>query len=297
MIRSGAILALLVVGPFLPVSPQEARSGFRSPMPAWADTVVELRRGDRLVLEDLNGEVSVEAWGRDQLEVRTDDSDAGLIVRRMGSTVRITRDDRKGRRRSIEAAIRVPAWVDLDAGGRSLDLWVDGVEGSINVSNVSGDVGIRNAGGAVNVRTVQGEIDVSNATGGVNASSQSDEVRLRMIRGAVNVHSGSGDVHLFDVESSSVRAETQDGDIDFSGTIQSGGDYRFFVHDGDATIAIPEDAGVRISVSTFDGEFESDFPVILERFTGGREFDFVVGDGRARMEIQVFDGEIRLLRR
>ena len=53
----------------------------------------------------------------------------------------------------------------------------------------------------------------------------------------------------------------------------------------------------RVAVSTFDGEFESEFPVIIERFTGGREFDFVLGDGRARIEIQVFDGEINLLRR
>jgi hypothetical protein len=50
-------------------------------------------------------------------------------------------------------------------------------------------------------------------------------------------------------------------------------------------------------VSTFDGDFESEFPVLIERFTGGREFDFTLGDASARIEIQVFDGEIRLLER
>jgi hypothetical protein len=49
-------------------------------------------------------------------------------------------------------------------------------------------------------------------------------------------------------------------------------------------------------VSTFDGDFESEFPVLIERFTGGREFDFTIGEPLARIEIQVFDGEIRLIR-
>jgi DUF4097 and DUF4098 domain-containing protein YvlB len=131
----------------------------------------------------------------------------------------------------------------------------------------------------------------------VNASSQSDEVRLRDVEGDVDVHSGSGDLTLVDIRSRRLRAETQDGDITFSGSIVEGGSYGFFVHDGDATIAIPSETSARVAVSTFDGDFESEFPVRIERFTGGREFDFTLGDGSARIEIQVFDGEIRLLER
>ena len=261
------------------------------------DTVVELRRGDTVVLEGLSGEVSVETWARDELELRSEGDASALQVRRSGSSVRVERDDRKGRRGSVEAAVRVPPWVSVEVSGRSLDLWVDGVDGPIGVRVVDGDVWIRNAGGPVDVRTVEGEIDVTGARGGVNLSSQSDEVRLRDVRGAVVVHSGSGDLQLSDVVSSDVRAETQDGDIHFSGPIEDGGNYRFFVHDGDAIIAIPSESNARVSVSTFDGEFESEFPVLIERFRGGREFDFQVGEPRARIEIQVFDGEIRLLRR
>lgn len=262
-----------------------------------ADTLLELRRGDRIVLENLRGEVSVVAWGRDALEILGEDGEPGLIVRRSGSTVLVGHDDRKGRRGHVEAALRVPAWVDLEAGGPSLELRVDGVDGRIVVRNVSGDVSIRNASGPVEIRTVEGEIDVLRATGGVSASSQSEDVVLREIVGPVTAHSGSGDLTLLDVRSSSVRAETQDGDISFSGTIDDGGAYRFFVHDGDAVVAIPPDSNAQVSVSTFDGEFESEFPVLIERFTGGREFDFTVNEPRARIEIQVFDGEIRLMRR
>ncbi|NNF14071.1 MAG: DUF4097 family beta strand repeat protein [Gemmatimonadetes bacterium] len=264
---------------------------------AVADTVVQIRAGDRVVLENLAGDVSVETWGRQEMEVRTDDEGSGISVRRSGSTVRVSTDDRKRRSRSVDAYIRLPASVDLQVRGRSLDLVVEGVNGRIDVNNVSGNVRIENPGGPVSVRTIEGEIHVIGALGGVTASSQSDDVTLRDVRGPVDVHSGDGDIVLADVVSTSVRAETQDGDIDFTGTIDDGGDYGFFVHDGDATIAIPSGVNARVEVSTFDGDFESEFPVRLQRFTGGREFDFTVGEPRARIEIQVFDGEIRLLQR
>lgn len=271
--------------------------GARSALAARGDTVVEIRPGDRVVLQNLAGRVSVGVWGRQQMEVRSDRDGSGLVVRRSGSTVRVSRDDRKGRRRSVEASIRLPAHVDLQVGGQSLELVVQGVEGRIDVDNVRGSIWIEGAGGPVSARTIEGEIHVSGAREGVTASSQSDDVTLRDVRGPIDVHSGDGDVELMDVFSRTVRAETQDGDIDFSGGIEDGGDYGFFVHDGDVTIAIPEGSNARVDVSTFDGEFESDFPVVLERFTGGREFDFSIGDPRARIEIQVFDGEIRLVRR
>ena len=119
----------------------------------------------------------------------------------------------------------------------------------------SGDIRIVDVGGPVDVRSIDGEIDIENARGGVRATSQSDDVTLRRVSGSIEVHSGSGDILLEDVQSESVRAETQDGDIVFSGTISDRGEYAFYVHDGDALIAVPSSMNARVSVSTFDGEF------------------------------------------
>lgn len=277
----------------LSAAPQGAPTGSA----AARDTVVAMERGDRIVFENLSGEILVRVWDRDEVEVRGDDDEMAVTVRRSGGTVRIGRDDRKGRRHSVEVSVRVPAWADLDISGNSLDVSIEDVAGRLDVYTVDGDVWIENAAGPVDVRTIEGEIDIVGARGGVVASSQSDEVRLRDVRGDIDVHSGSGDLTLADVRSERVRAETQDGDITFSGTISDGGSYGFYVHDGDAHIAIPSDANARVAVSTFDGDFESEFPVRIERFTGGREFDFTIGEGLARIDIQVFDGEIRLLER
>lgn len=262
-----------------------------------ADTVVDLSRGDRVVLENVDGEVRLTTWNRDELEVRTtDDSRAALSVRRSGSSLQLRPDDSKGRRRGVEVEIRLPSWVDIEISGRSLDVRVNGVGGMLSITTVRGDVWVENTTGNVSVRSVQGEIVIVDASGTISASSQGDDVRLRRVSGSVQVHSGAGDLTLTDMEAHSVRAETQDGDITFSGSLMSGGDYAFFVHDGDATISIPEGTGARVKASVFDGEFTSDFPVLVDRYTGGREFEFAIGDAGARLDISVFDGEIQLRR-
>ena len=193
--------------------------------------------------------------------------------------------------------IRVPSWVALEISGRSLDVRVSGIGGALLITTVRGDVRVEKTTGSVTVTSVQGEIDILDASGVITASSQGDDVTLRRVSGAVRVHSGSGDLTLIDMEAHSVRAETQDGDIVFTGSLMSGGEYGFFVHDGDATIAIPEGTGASVKASVFDGEFDSDFPVRVERVRGGREFEFALGDGGARLEIAVFDGDIQLRRR
>jgi hypothetical protein len=261
-----------------------------------ADTTLAVNRGDRLVLEGISGIVAITAWDRDQLEVRSATGSAPLTVRRTGATLQVENDGAR-RRRSLDAVIRVPPWVDVEVGGSALDLSTTGIDGSLRVANVSGDVQIRDSGGSVDVRSIRGEVVVVNAAGSVRASSQADDVTLRRIAGSVEAHSGDGDIILDQIESMSVRAEALDGDVVYSGTIASGGEYRFYLHDGDVLLEVPADVSARVHVSTFDGEFTSDFPVRVESFSAGRQFDFVLGQGSAQIEIEVFDGEIRLARR
>jgi len=259
--------------------------------------MVSVSRGDRLVIDGLAGALTIVAWERDALEVRSQtNGSAPVRVRRAGATVQVEAEEAR-RRRTIEAALRVPAWMEVDIRGTSLELDVRGVDGAVRVSTIGGNVIVQDVGGSVDVRSVRGAIAVTDARAGVRASSQADDVTLRRVTGPVEAHSGDGDLVLDGVDSRAVRAETLDGDVMFSGTIAPGGEYGFYLHDGDAFIEVQRTVGARVSVSTFDGEFTSDFPVRVERFTAGREFDFVLGDGSARIEIEVFDGEIRLQQR
>lgn len=262
------------------------------------DTIVELRHGDTVVFSEVSGEIVVETWDRSELSVVGEGGDPrDLIVVRQGARVSVQPGDRKGRSAEVEVVVRIPAWAALDIRGRRLDVTVSGTTADVRVRNVTGDIRVADTAGKLELTSADGVIDVLNARGAVTATSRGDDVTLIGVRGTVDVRSGSGNVVLEDVESSSVRAETLDGDLSFSGSLARGGTYAFSVHDGDATIAIPDSPGVLVRVATFDGEFTSDFPVVLQGYGGSGQFEFTIGDGSARMEIKVFDGEMRLLRR
>src|SRR5207253_7387883 len=91
------------------------------------------------------------------------------------------------------------------------------------------------------------------------------------------------------------RSSDLNGDIVYDGTIKEGGRYRFSTHDGDLRVSIPEKSSVSVSVSTFNGDFSACFPVQLTGKTKHR-FSFTIGSGSARLELESFDGDIRLCR-
>jgi hypothetical protein len=265
---------------------------------AVADTTLEVRRGDRVVVQRVSGELRVVAWNRDVMEIRGRDRAAQAVtVSRSGNRLVVRTEDRKGRGYEVDAVLRIPGGADLEIQGESVDVWIEGTQGSVQVRNVSGDIRTERTTGTVSLFSVEGRISVSRAQGAVTAKSHGDDIRMVDVVGAVDAETGSGDLHLAGVETSALRAKTLDGDVFFSGPLAPGGTYSVWVHQGDADLELPADVGAHVSVATFDGEFTSDFPVLIQRYTGGGVFDFVLGDGSARLEVHVFDGEIGFRRR
>ncbi len=260
-----------------------------------ADTTLELRRGDRVVIENLGGAIRVEGWSRSTLEIQRRDGDSSdLSAARAGSRVIVSPGQRRRRGIEVDAVVRIPAWADLEIQGRSVDVWVVGTQGAVAVRNLSGDLHVERSSGDVSLATVEGKIEVREVRGSVSARSRGDGIRLVDIEGRVDVSTGSGDLRLEGIRSSSVVAETLDGDVLFAGDLERGGTYRFSVHDGNATFELARNTSADVRVATFDGEFVSDFPVLLQRFGGGGVMQFTLGEGGAELDIEVFDGEIRL---
>jgi DUF4097 and DUF4098 domain-containing protein YvlB len=260
------------------------------------DTVVDLRRGERVILRDVSGTVHVEAVSGDRLEVtsagRTDD----VTLRRADGRVTVSAIGRGGSRRSVDIRLRVPTWADVELDGVDLDVSVRGMEGSVTIGSVSGDIAVQGTAGTVRARTLEGEIVAESTTGPLYLSSHSDDVYVRSASGPLEVQSLDGDLYLEGLRAQTVRAETQAGDVTFSGEILAGGSYRFYLHDGDARLELPANLSATVRVSTFHGTFESDFPVMVSGFTSGRPFEFTVGGGEAEVRVEVFDGEIRLVK-
>ncbi len=262
------------------------------------DTTVALDRGDRVDLQNFSGRISVEVWGRPELLVRgEDDDDEDVDVRRTGSRVALSPRGGRGHRYA-HLTVRIPAWAALSIQGGSVDVDVRGSSSNVDVRTMSGDVRVEGTSGDLNLYSADGEVTVQDARGSVSARSEGDDVVLRSVRGGeVRAESGSGDVRLVDVDASSIHAGTLDGEVEFEGPLHPGGTYAFSVHDGDAVLTLPADADARVTVSTFDGEFTSQFPVTVQGVHGTGRFQFTLGRGEADVRIEVFDGDIRLRKR
>jgi DUF4097 and DUF4098 domain-containing protein YvlB len=63
---------------------------------------------------------------------------------------------------------------------------------------------------------------------------------------------------------------------------------------------VPAGTGATVSLETFSGNVDSDFPVTLgagtNRTGGDSKFEFKIGDGRARIILESFSGNIRIQR-
>jgi len=148
----------------------------------------------------------------------------------------------------------------------------------------------------VEVESVQGTVDVRGARGRIEIGSVNADVTGTDLTGEIEVEAVNGNVTLKGIESGNVETSTVNGHIEYEGTIQDGGFYGFNSHNGGVTLRLPSDAGAEVEVSTFSGSFESDFQVTLERGDMGKQFSFTLGSGGARIEIETFNGTVRLVR-
>lgn len=268
-----------------------------APAAAAQDTVVPVERGTRLHVENHRGEVVISTWSRDAVRVRAIDlgERQRLSVSRSGSVLRVRPDGSRGPE-DAELEIAVPAWMDIRVEGNQLDVGIRGGEGEISVETVGGDVVVEGGAGLVSVRTIQGEVGIRGAVGRIEAVSVNEDVTLTDVGGDLYVETTNGDITLQAARSTSVRATTVNGDIEYAGTIRDNGRYVFATHNGDVSITVPRETNAMVTVSTYHGEFESDFPVRLTGATRDRQFNFTLGSGSARLELESFNGEIRLRR-
>jgi len=161
---------------------------------------------------------------------------------------------------------------------------------------VRGDVTVKGAEGNVSAHSVEGSVTVTDVNGRVEAQSVNESVTVARVTGDLAVQTVNGDVALEAIKSASVEASTVNGDITYDGTIQNGGRYELSTHQGDIAITMPENANATVSVNTFNGSFESDYPVTLTGKNQRRKFSFTIGNGSARVDLESFGGDIRLAR-
>ncbi len=266
---------------------------------------------DTVVTFDARGSLSVNCPGGAVIVTGAEKNELRVRARTESGSIRFTSS---GGRATLEPVsgrgcsdgrfeVTVPAGTKVVATTWSGSVSVRGVHGDIEAHAQSGDIQVRDAGDRLEIESLAGEVTVAGVKGETVINTVSGDVTLSGSRGNVQLETVSGDIDLRDVIAKQVRVHTTSGDVAFQGAIMDAGRYEFGTHSGEIGLLLPSDIGAELSVSTFNGGIESDFPITLKAGEHGigaaqaKRLNFTVGRGTARIIAETFSGDITLRRR
>jgi DUF4097 and DUF4098 domain-containing protein YvlB len=281
--------------------PIQARPGGPETAPR-TDQTVDVTKGTRLVLSNNAGEVIVRSWDRDQVRVQaTHGPQLNVDVATADNTLRVRARATRGPANLIDYQITVPRWMAVNLSGTYLESTIEGTTAEVTVETVHGNIRVVGGSGNVNLRSVEGIITVEKAAGKLQATTINEGIRLTNISGDVTADTTNGDIFIENAQTTSLDVSTVNGDVTFNGTMRDGGAYRLTTHGGDLRVGLGGAPNATVFVRTFQGDFTADFPIQLPDGQSAREgskrFNFTLGSGSARIELQSFNGDIIVARK
>jgi DUF4097 and DUF4098 domain-containing protein YvlB len=261
------------------------------------DSTVPVERGQRLEVSAYAGEIAVTTWDRSAVRVVADPGGrTRLDIQRSATAVAVRTEGRRGTASMVDLQITVPSWMALDLTGVYTDVTVAGARGPVTVETVQGDVSVEGGDGLVSLQSVQGSVSLRGAKGRLDVRSVNEDVYVSESSGEVAAETVNGDVTLSRVDATGLTATSVNGDLDYDGPIRNGGRYTLSTHNGDVTVSVAQGTNAAVAVSTFNGEFASEFPVTLTETRKGKRFSFTMGSGSAQVTLESFQGSIELVR-
>jgi len=288
------------------------------------DTTFTVRPNGNVAIENFAGSVKVGSWDRPQMRVvARHPGRTGVDINTVGARVEIEVTGRFGPGQA-DLELTVPRAFGVAVEGVNVTIDVQGVEGDLSLETVNGDITIRGARARVQAESVQGVVDIDGSSGRITASSMNRGINIRNSGGEFHVEAVNGPVSLRGIDSHRVDAETVNGPVEYDGKIYPDGSYSLASHNGRIAMVIPEGTNARVSVYTFNGMLSSSFPVQIggqevtsvaprqprpgreggppppalprRPETGRGRYTFTIGNGGATIELESFGGPIQLVR-
>ena len=308
MTRSGLAIAALSAALALPAAAQ-------TPPPPSArsktDQTVAVQKSMRLSVDNFAGSITVRTWEKDAVRVEADHSVRDRVnIRPTEAVLRVTTSSERGPSRTVDFTLTVPRWLPISLNGTYVDIDLEGIQGEVTAETVGGDVRLKGGAGTVTLKSVEGIIEVDGAKGRMTLNTVNEGVFVRDAAGEIIAETVNGDLTLERIDSSSVDVATVNGDVLYDGSVRDGGSYRFATHNGDVEMRVPDLINATVFVRTYRGDFDSHFDVKVpetasadsaddrrRRERRNRRFNFTLGTGAARVDLESFGGDISLLKK
>jgi Toastrack DUF4097 len=262
------------------------------------DTTFAVRSGGRLQLDNRQGSIAVDSWERDEIRVRARTSGSTRVhMDRSSSTVQLEASGRRGPPGNTDWQITVPRRFDIEIDAFNSNIEVAGVQGDVKVETTNGSLTLTDIRGRISAESTQGRIIVRDSHGELQAETTNERIEINGHDGEVHAETVNGGILMGGIRSATVEAETVNGNVQYEGEIRDGGHYSLSTHNGGIVLYVPQTANADVTVETFRGEIDSEFPVRIQGGMGNRRhLEFSIGTGGARIELASFGGSVRLRR-
>ena len=226
----------------------------------------------------MSGQLTVRAWDKTDLRVRSTDADS-LELRRIDKAkdpatpparVDVMVSDKQTAKMDCQAFADVEMDVPKDATvqvqTRDGDISVTGVSG-VYAGSQNGDIIIERASKFVEAGSVGGSIVLRNSTGRINLSSAGGGVEASSVRPITSddifeVGTVSGDIRLERIGNPKIVVKTVNGTVSMSGPLVKSGHYGFTTMGGDVFLMMPNDSSFTLNARvTENTDIVSDFPL------------------------------------
>jgi DUF4097 and DUF4098 domain-containing protein YvlB len=247
-----------------------------------------------------SGDIVVTAWDRDQIRVHATAEGGGVRLDASSSRVSVELSNRYGGGGDSRFEVTVPIGVRIVARAQSGDIAISGTGADVDARSQSGDIKVEDVANRLDVGTLSGDIEAHGVRGDAQIKSVSGDIRITDFKGDFEGETVSGSIELQNAVGRFIRSHTTSGDLTYEGSIDPAGRYELSAHSGDIRLAIPSTSSAQLSVSTWSGTLDSDFPITLRPGEHGigsgqaKRFTFDVGGGAARIDVETFSGDITI---
>ena len=277
----------------------QRRARFASDDRSRIDTTFAFDKSGTVTVSATNGDIIVTGVAGNQIHVRASSDGDNLRLDTSPSRVML---EAIGRRSDNDSHLElsVPFGTRVIARTQSGDVTVHGTRGEVEAHAQSGDIDIDDVANRLDINTLSGDIVVRGVVGDAVIGTTSGSVKLSNIRGNADVGTVSGDIDLIGVTAKVVRAKTTSGDVTFDGLVDPTGRYELVAHSGDVNLHIQREASAQLTVSTWNGGIDSQFPITLRPGEHGigssnsKKFTFEIGGGAARITAETFSGDVTI---
>jgi len=176
-------------------------------------------------------------------------------------------------------------------------------ETAIQIENASGDVLVERISGDMSFDTVAAGVDLKEVAGYLVIKTMSGSLTCYLCAGRIEVNTISGNLSFVNAVTSSIRAQSYNGNIFFDGRFERGGSYVLKNYSGLIEVRFSEGDSFDLKANSVQGKVESQAKLTPSHNSfrpSGPAASLLQGSqnsGLARVDLGSFSGTIKVLKR